>query len=88
MKKKMFPKVWDPPAAMSDGQGNLITSDKSIEERALKVYTERLKRNTIQEHLKSYESEFNRLCKTRLKITKEKQTDPWTMNELDTLSKI
>ena len=36
---------------MMDGQGKLLTSNKSIEERDLEVYTERLKGNKIQEHL-------------------------------------
>ena len=46
LKKKMFRKGRDPPAAVSDGRRNLIPSDKSIEEGALEVYSGRLKGRT------------------------------------------
>ena len=40
--KKMFPKSRDPPVAILDKHGNLVTADKAIENRVLEVYTEQL----------------------------------------------
>ena len=45
----------DPPAAMTDKEGNLLTNKDDIEWRAVEVYKERLKSNDMKEHLKSYE---------------------------------
>ena len=83
LKRKMFPKGRDPSTAMMDGEGNLLMSNKLIEDRALKVYTERLEGNKILEHLKSYEDSVNKLCEIRLRLTKDKKT----MDELNTAIK-
>ena len=45
MKKKLFPKSRDLPLAMFDKNGNLLTTNKSIESRALEVYADRLHPN-------------------------------------------
>ena len=42
MKKKLFPKSRDPPSAMLDKDGNMLTTDAAIEKRALEVYSQRL----------------------------------------------
>ena len=84
LKKRLFPKSNDPPSAMLDKQGNLLTSKVDIENRAVEVYTERLGENKIEEHLKSYEQSVNKLCETRLKLTKMISTEPWIMEDLDT----
>ena len=47
MKKKLFPKSRDPPSAMLDKDGNMLTTDAAIEKRALEVYSQRLKANDI-----------------------------------------
>ena len=46
-KKKVFPKSREPPSAMLDKSGNLLTTEKSIQDRALEAYTERLEPNKI-----------------------------------------
>ena len=45
MKKKLFPKSREPPSAMLDSDGVILTTNKAIERRALEAYTERLKPN-------------------------------------------
>ena len=62
LKKRLFPRSVDPPSAMLDKQGNLITSKVDIENRAIEVYTERLGANQIKEHSESYEETANKLC--------------------------
>ena len=42
LRKKMSPKNRDPPTAMTDKKGNLLTSDEAIQNRALEAYSERL----------------------------------------------
>ena len=55
LKKTICPNNKDPPAAMTDKEGNLLTNKDDIEKRAVEVYKERLKSNDMKEHLKSYE---------------------------------
>ena len=83
IKKKVFPKSREPPSAMLDKSGNLLTTEKAIQDRALEAYVERLKPNQIEKHLKSYEEANNTLCEERLKITKQNTTDPWVINDIE-----
>ena len=83
LKKKLFPKSWDPPAAFVDKHGNLLTTKNAIEKRALEAYSERLKPNKVKDHLKSYEETVNKLCEKRLDKAKAKKTDPWSMDDLE-----
>ena len=83
IKKRLFPKSMDPPSVMIDKDGNILTDDKAIENRALEVYKERLEPNKMEEHLKAYEHTNNKLCEARLKLTKLNKTDPWSIEDLD-----
>ena len=47
------------------------------------VYTDRLKGNKIEEHLKEYEEEVDKLCEARLKLCKQKKAEPWNMEDLE-----
>ena len=47
LRKKMCPKNRDPLTAMEDKNGNLLTANKAIQDRALEVYSERLENNNI-----------------------------------------
>ena len=69
MKKTMFNKNRDSPAAFLDEHGNILTSDKAIQARVLEVYKERLKGNAMEIHLEEYEKEVKELCETRLKVS-------------------
>ena len=46
----------DPLAAMLGKNGYLLTNKDAIEQRAIKVYTDRVKPIDIEEYLKSYEN--------------------------------
>ena len=87
LKKSICPKTRGPPAAMMDKQGNLLTNNKAIEERAIEVFTERLKPNKMENHLKSLEETENKLCEIRLKLSKLKKTEPWTNEDLERVIK-
>ena len=83
LKKKICPKSKDPPSAMIDKDGNLLTTHEDIEKKAIEVYTERLKPNEIKKHLKSYEATENKLCEERLKLCSLNKTEPWTLDDLN-----
>jgi hypothetical protein len=72
----------DAPSAMFDKSGNLLTSDKALQGRALEVFEERLKGNQMESHLKDLEQDVNTLCEIRVKITRSNKTEPWSMEEL------
>ena len=76
LNKKLFPKSRDPPVAILDKRGNVLTEDNSIKDRVLEVYSERLEPNKINEHLKLYEKAVNNLCESRPKLTKSQKTEP------------
>ena len=82
LKKKLCPKSRDPHCAMLDSKGNLLTSDEAIRRRALEVYSKRLEPNEIEPNLKDLERDTNTLCEIRLKLTKTKKTDPWSIEDL------
>ena len=69
LKKALCPRTMDAPCAMNDANGNLITSDKALEKRALQVYAERLEGNTVEDHLKDLEKDTNMLCELRVKVS-------------------
>ena len=84
LKKKLCPKNRDPPTAMLDKQGNLVTGAKGIEkltvEHYIKVLENRIMINKNMEHLKVAKED---LCQKRLELCKLNKSDPWTMDQLD-----
>ena len=62
IKKKMSPNKIDPPSVMLDSHGNIMTHNKSIRNRAVEVYKDRLTANKMKEHLADKEEEVNELC--------------------------
>ena len=67
---------------MLDSNGNLLTTDNSIKDRALKVYSERLEPNEMEENLKELEIETNNVCELRMKECKENKSDLWDEDDL------
>ena len=83
LNKKIFPRSRDPPTSIYDKKGNIITADKAIEERVIEVYSERLNPNNIKPSLKTHEKNINKLCESRLKLTRNNKSEPWIMEDLD-----
>ena len=84
LKKKLSPKCRDPPTAMLDQKGNLITSAKAIEALAVETYKKRLENRQIKDALKHIEKDKEELCRLRLKIASRNKTPDWTMDQLET----
>ena len=49
LRKKLFPNSRDPPTAMLDSEGNLLTCEKKLEEISLDAYKETLKNRPTKE---------------------------------------
>ena len=82
LKKKLCPNSRPPPTAMLDSRGNLLTTDQAIERRALEVFENRLEGNEMEDSLKELESDTQKLCELRLKLSKTEKTKPWDMEDL------
>ena len=87
LKKKICPRSKDPPTAMLDDKGNLLTDNKAIERRAVEVYKQRLTGNKIVDNLTELEKDTNKLCSNRLKLCKERKSEPWDMSDLEEVLK-
>ena len=87
LKKKLRGIVSEPPSAMLDQYGNLVTNYQKLEELTLKTYIDRLKTLEIREDLKVHKMQREQLCKERLKKAQEVKTPSWTMSELNTVLK-
>ena len=57
LKKKLSPKCRDPPTAMLDNQGNLVTSEQGIEALAVETYRKRLENREIKDDLKNLQND-------------------------------
>ena len=57
LKKKLCPRSRDPPTAIVDGMGNLLTENESIKRRALEVYKKRQGGNTMVNNLEDLEKD-------------------------------
>ena len=82
LRKQICPRSIDPPSVMLDSRGNILTSNKSIEDRAIEVYTKRLEGNPMKPHLKRAEILTNDLCKARLERSRKNNSPPWSMDDL------
>ena len=62
LRKKLFPNSRDPPTAMMDQAGNLITDPDQIQNIALETYKNRLRNRTMKEEFKDIQKEKEELC--------------------------
>ena len=87
LKKKLQGTTYEPPTAMLDQKGNLVTTKSTLEKLTIDVYTNRLKPNKIKDSLKVHEVQQEELWKKRLKEAQGNITPDWTMDDLDTVLK-
>ena len=83
LKKKLSPRCRDPPTAMLNEEGKLVTNAKEIEKLSLKVFKNRLKNRNIEDNLVEMKKEKEKMCEMRLKSAKNNKTPPWTMKDLN-----
>ena len=83
LKKKLFPQSRDPPTAMLDQDGNLVTDSSQIQNIALETYRNRLKNRNMKEEFINIQKEKEELCAKRIESAKKNKTDPWNMADLE-----
>ena len=87
LKKKISPRETDPPTAMNDTDGNLLTDINDINKEAIKHYKKVLENRPMDENLKHTQKEREDLCMNRLNIAAKNKTSQWTMKDLKTVLK-
>ena len=73
IKKKLSPNSRDPPTAMEDDAGKLVTVPDENDNLALHTFTERLRNRNIREGLEGLKNAKEKLCEKRLEIAKSKR---------------
>ena len=87
LKKKLRGIVNEPPTAMLDQYGNLVTTSKAIEDLTIHMYQERLKTLKIKKGLELHQVQREQLCDERLKEAQTNITSDWTEEELNLVLK-
>ena len=83
----MCPRSRDPPTAMLNDQGKLVTDNNAMKEMAKEAYSVKLRNRPIREGLENIKDAKETLAERVMKVAKENKTDPWSMNNLDAVLK-
>ena len=87
MKKKLKGVYCEPPTAIMDKHGNLITDSKGIEKVVIERYKERLSPLPIKPELQLHKEQREDLCNQRLQQAQKNKTPDWTEKELERVLK-
>ena len=87
LKKKLRGIITQPPTAMLDQYGNLVTTNKAVEDLTLQMYQDRLKALEIKENLKLHKIQQEGVCDERLKEAQKNKTPEWNMDDLEVVLK-
>ena len=82
LKKKLSPKANEPPTAMLNSEGKIITSEEDIKLEAIKHYTNVFKERQINSNLEDLKEGCEILCRKRLEIAAKNKTPPWTVDDV------
>ena len=80
LKKKLSPTTYDPPTAMKDTNGNLLTSEKDILKEATKHYQKVFEDKPIDSSIKHLKIQREELCMKRLEAARANKSPPWTVD--------
>ena len=83
LKRQLCPNSRDPPTAMKDSEGNLITSEERIKELALDAYEKRLENRPMKKEYEHIRIQKETLAEKILKVAETNKTKPWTRKDLD-----
>ena len=88
LKKKQLQGIYqEPPTAMLDAKGNLVTSNKALEQLSMDMYTERLRSHKINENLKMHQVQRENLWQKRFEEAQRNVTPNCTMQDLEVVLK-
>ena len=85
LKKKLSPRPVDPPTAMENSDGILLTEPKEIQNEALLYYKNLFNDVPMDEEHVELQTAQEKLCKMRLEQCSAQKTDPWSLEELETV---
>ena len=87
LKKKLIPRIQDPPTAIKNSDGNLLTKKDEIMDENVKHFKKVLENRPIKHNLKEHKKKRDELCNKRLMQTTNNKTRDWTEEELDIVLK-
>ena len=73
MKKHIGPRSRDPPTAMANNEGTLVTDHNKIKEMAENAYKERLRNRPIRDGLENIKDAKERLAEKLMDVARGKQ---------------
>ena len=82
LKKKLSPKHTEPPTAMLNSKGKLLTNDEDIKKEAVNHYTNVFKSKDMKAGLEDIKNGREELCRARLKKAKETKSPPWSVDDV------
>ena len=82
LKQKLAPRFKDPPTAMKDADGKLLTTDEEVRKEAMKHYKNVFDYKPIDEEFKVYEMQREKLCDERLEKAYINKTPAWTVADV------
>ena len=82
LKKKLSPNTSEPPSAMEDSEGNVLTSEEDILSEAVKHYKAVFEPQQMTEDLKDIQKERELLCMERLLIARQNKSPPWSIEDV------
>ena len=82
LKKKLSPRVNDPPCAMRSSEGKLLTSDEDITKEAMEHYKKVFKHRNIEPGLEDPQENREKLCQERLRKARDNKTPAWTYEDV------
>ena len=81
-KKELSPRFVQPPSAMMNSEGQLLTNNEDITKEAVKHYKNVFKNADIKEGLEDVKSYKEQLCKDRLVTASHNKTPVWTVTDV------
>ena len=67
---------------MKDSEGNILTTDEEILTEASKHYKKVFEESNIDDDLKEYKIEREKLCQIRLNYASQNITPPWSNSDV------
>ena len=83
LKKKISPRPMDPPTAMKNDEGVLLTNPDEITKEAVKYYEKLFEDQPMNENYKQVQIQKEELCSKRLVLAAKNKTDPWDLEDVE-----
>ena len=84
LKNKVSPRPTDPPTAMENMDGILLTDPTEIMEESLKYYSQLFEDLPMDKSNVNVQIRQEKLCKVRLELSARNKTDTWKMEDHET----